>query len=264
MKKLVILFVVFVFLLIGCSSPESEIVKETVVVEQTVIVEQTVAVEKIVKETVVVTEIVQLVVTATPVPPTPTREPTATREIVIETQSFTGTGDDVLVVPPEFSKAAVLAISYEGGSNFVIKQLDSNGELIDLSVNTIGNYQGLRPMNWLDDEVATILEIQASGNWTIEIRELSPENVNMVAAPGAYAGNGDDIVRVSGSGTTVSFKCEKRSNVPGNIAVWSFASEGNRSLLVNDICPYEGKKVLPAGTFVMDVTAPGAWEMTIE
>jgi hypothetical protein len=68
-KKLVML-VVLVFLLVGCSSPEPEIVKETVVVEQTG------EVEKVVKETVLVTEIVQKIVTATPLPkPTQTNTP---------------------------------------------------------------------------------------------------------------------------------------------------------------------------------------------
>ncbi|GAB4323759.1 MAG: hypothetical protein Kow0010_05270 [Dehalococcoidia bacterium] len=50
-----------------------------------------------------------------------------------------------------------------------------------------------------------------------------------------------------------------------NFIVWTYASDGDEDLLVNEIGPYDGRRPLIGGkSYVLDVTAGGSWSIDIE
>jgi hypothetical protein len=71
-----------------------------------------------------------------------------------------GRGDDVV----SFEKPnvpAVIHMTHQGSSNFAVINYDSSGEKIDLLVNEIGRYDGVRPLDFGSDEWSDRLEINA-------------------------------------------------------------------------------------------------------
>lgn len=70
-----------------------------------------------------------------------------------------GSGDDVVLLNKESSKAAV---GNKGPSNFVVETLSLNGGR-DLAVNEIGNYQGTVPLDG-----PALVQVTSEGKWTID------------------------------------------------------------------------------------------------
>jgi hypothetical protein len=198
---------------------------------------------------------------STPIPsdtplPTDTLLPTATSTPLPQPLHFTGQGDYVL----DFSKwdgNAILDVKYTGGGNFAIWSYNAAGEKLDLLVNTIGSYAGKLPLDFLSTDTTTRLQITSSGKWDITISPISPDTVNKAATPGSYKGTGDDVVSFVGQPGTATFNCQIR----GNFAVWSYSTSSGKDLIVNKIAPYSGMVVLPSGTFMIVVKAPGPWSL---
>jgi hypothetical protein len=61
-------------------------------------------------------------------------------------------------------------ITHTGGGNFVIWTLDSGGEQLDLLVNEIGGYSGVRPLDFTGAPAA--LKVEAGGRWKITVLVL--------------------------------------------------------------------------------------------
>ncbi|MCX4698996.1 hypothetical protein [Streptomyces sp. NBC_01373] len=72
--------------------------------------------------------------------------------------SVSGTGNDVLRVTGETTKAAV---TNQGESNFIVSVYPEDG-FSDLPINTIGAYKGTVPM-----ESPAYVQITSSGNWSV-------------------------------------------------------------------------------------------------
>lgn len=178
---------------------------------------------------------------------------TSTQPTTTTTQDpVEGSGDNFIEFAIPGGNAAVLDISYEGGSNFSVASYDSNNESLDLLVNEIGSYQGRVPVNfYVDDEVA-FLEITASGQWTIE---TIPFN-DLAVTTGEIAGIGDDVVRLDVSSPALEISHDGESN----FAVTAYSSDG-RDLLVNEVGSYSGTVRAPTGSVTFEINADGSWSM---
>ena len=187
--------------------------------------------------------------TDTPIPsdtPTPAPQPIV----------FKGTTTDVVDVK-KWDGPAILKIKYTGGGNFAIQNYDSSGSQIDLLVNTIGNYQGTVPLDFLDSESTTRLQITASGPWEIDILPIN--QIRQVNIPGTFTGTGDDIVSLIG-GSPDLLKVDART-ASSNFVVYSYGS--SRSLAINEIAPYTGTVILESDVSLLSIQATGPWSIEV-
>lgn len=189
--------------------------------------------------------------------PTNTPRPTNTATPLPEPILIEGRGDQVIEVN-KWDGPAIARIIYSGGSNFAIWQYDSLGNRFNLLVNTIGSYQGIRPLDFRNDEVTARLEIESSGDFTIEI--LPVQEATHLTVPGVYQGVGDDVLILEG-GRPDLINADA-STAQSNFAIWAFGSSGI-DLIFNEIAPYQGQAVLSGDTFILEIEATGAWMIEI-
>lgn len=185
--------------------------------------------------------------------PKPTHTPTPKPDPIV----ITGSGDDVVEID-KWDGPAIVDVVREGGGHFSITSYTSSSDYLELLVNVIAPYQGKVVMDLLsfEDEPASLLEINASGAWSITIYPFDRAYVNEMDAPGYYENNTDDVVLVTGSSQTATFTVSAH-----HFGVWG-VSDSDIDLLVNEIGPYEGKVMIPSGLFLLIVTAEGDWNVT--
>ena len=75
---------------------------------------------------------------------TATTAPPTTVAAAWELITMEGTGDDVVEFAVPNDEAALLEITHDGSSNFVVSSHTADGQDLDLLVNVIGPYQGTR------------------------------------------------------------------------------------------------------------------------
>lgn len=189
--------------------------------------------------------------TATPTEtPTPTPSPTP---IV-----FTGLGDSIVDVDlPDDFIGLVHVIGNANSRFFAVKSYDALGNPIDLLVNTTDPYDGVRPLDFRNNEHTTRFEISANGQWTIEVLPLSA--IEKLEIPGTFSGSGDYVFALIGGDPDLA-------NINGNAAGRYFAvlSYGdNIDLLVNTTDPYQGTVILDAKTVIIEVQAIGDWTIEV-
>ena len=148
-------------------------------------------------------------------------------------------------------------IKHTGYANFAVKNYDQNNNNLDLLVNTIGNYEGNVPANFLDDEVTTRLEIVADGSWEVSINPL--DSARIFAVPTQITGVSDDVVVLSGNPDLLK---AQSGPAMSNFAIWAFGGDG-RDLVINEIAPYTGTVLLPNGTFILVIVAEGNWSLEV-
>lgn len=164
---------------------------------------------------------------------------------------LTGSGDDVVDIPANLSTCLVTA-EYSGGSNFVIKSLDKNGDPIDLLVNTIGAYTGTTTTG-MKSTTAVYLEVGANGPWTIT---LSPIADAQTIANGQQM-RGDNVVMASTEGAS---KLTITNAGKSNFVVYGISSSSSK-LLVNEIGDYSGT-VINSGYSMFIVESEGDWTIS--
>lgn len=167
-----------------------------------------------------------------------------------------GRGDDVVSLEKP-DVPAILHLTHQGSSNFVVINYDANGETIDLLVNEIGRYDGVRPLDFAVGESTDRLEIQADGSWTAVVEPVTA--AKSVAVPNSgYDGRGDAVLRLTGSDPdTATFSHGGDSN----FVVQAYGN--TRHLLVNEIGDYNGTVIVPRDTVVLEVIADGRWHMVV-
>jgi hypothetical protein len=198
--------------------------------------------------------------TDTPLPtstprPTNTPVPTATHTPIPEPISVSGSGDDVVDIE-KWDGPAIARISYSGGSNFVVWNYDADGDKIDLLVNTVGNYEGTRPLDFLDTEHTARFQVESSGEWEITILPLA--EIRTEAVPGNFAGNGDEVIYLDGTPDLLKIDA---STATSNFVIWAYGNR--RDLLVNDIAPYDGVVIAGSDTAVLVIEAEGDWSIEV-
>jgi hypothetical protein len=188
--------------------------------------------------------------------PTNTPKPSNTPTLAPQPIFLKGSGDSVVDVP-KWDDPAILDIIYTGAHNFIVENYSSNGDQIDLLVNTIGSYHGRRPIDFRSDEYTTRLSIKASGQWEIQVLPL--DEITRLNIPGTYNGVGDDVIAITGG--TPDLLTADASSASHNFIVMGY---GNISdLLINEIAPYSGTVILSSDTIVLEIIATGSWSLQV-
>jgi uncharacterized protein YraI len=122
----------------------------------------------------------------------------------------------------------------------------------DLLINTIGVYQGERP---LSGQEPVMLDIQADGAWTVEVRPVG------VASSAEFSGAGDAVSAFFSPPPTSPW--EIRHNGQRNFIIYAHCAGGN-DLVQNEIGPVSGSRVLsfPEGPCLWEVQADGTWSLS--
>lgn len=166
---------------------------------------------------------------------------------------YSGSGDDYFEITP-LDELWYMEITGNASSNhFAVKGYDASGGYAKLFVNTTDPYSG----SVFELEQSTrILEITASGDWTVRLKPLSGAPV--LTANEVYSGSGDAVLLVPAGCTS--------AKITGNGGSNHFAVKGYGDyydLLVNTTDPYNGTVRLERNTVVLTVTAEGGWQITV-
>ena len=167
-----------------------------------------------------------------------------------------GSGDDVVAIDIP-NTAVIETFTHNGDGNFSVSRLDSF-ENIDLLVNTIGGYEGARPVQFdaeYDGEGVRGFEITADGDWSYLVAPLS--EAEPVDCP--LQGRGDDVVAVTNfvsSGGPANLAFDADTNF--TISTWTWGLDWH-DLIVNEIGPYNGVVMVGSGHSVWDNANGGNW-----
>jgi len=168
-----------------------------------------------------------------------------------------GSGNDVISFRIPGDVPAILDITYNGASNFIVWSLDGSFDPIDLLVNEIGSYSGRRMVHggwFFVPDLVRHLEIDSSGPWTITAQPLSAASTFRTST----SGTGDNILLYKGSAATITSTHDGSSN----FIIWGYRSDGRlNELIVNEIGSYSGTDLAGSGTSILDIQADGNWTL---
>ena len=85
------------------------------------------------------------------------------------TTSFSGKGHTATQLFSMQSGLKIIKMTHDGRLNFIVRILDSNGNLISILVNVIGKFDGNTAVGIQADGIY-LFDVQADGNWTISIQ----------------------------------------------------------------------------------------------
>ncbi|HTE86081.1 MAG TPA: hypothetical protein VK821_15255 [Dehalococcoidia bacterium] len=203
------------------------------------------------------TQVATPVVTTAPQPPRPA--PTA-KPVTSYTLRAPGTFvSQSLALDKGFT---TFHFSYQGGSNFIVKLLDSQGSDLELLVNTIGAYEGVTAIS-MDKSGPYVLSVEARAPWAAEVAQPIIDS-----QPGAKSANGtgDGIVYLSlPSGLR---RLHLTNAGRSNFIAYIYNGAGERKLLVNEIGGYDGTVAQSisgkGGTFAIVVRSSGTWTVVAQ
>jgi len=158
-------------------------------------------------------------------------------------------------IPFEFG--IIHIVGNAAGRFFAVENYGAGNERIGLLVNTTDPYDGVRPLDFRADEHTTRFQVQAVGNWTIEVLPIT--SARRLEVPGTIEGVGDDMIILLGGTPDLA-------KVKGNAGGRFFAVTGwgDRSdLLVNTTDPYDGTVIVSPDTVILEVEAIGEWSIEI-
>ncbi|GAA1467105.1 hypothetical protein NE857_13175 [Nocardiopsis exhalans] len=174
-----------------------------------------------------------------------------------ETLEYEGSGDTVLMVD-QHDDPRIATVTYDGERHFSVWAVDPRGENQDLLVNTTGRYEGTVLYNVLVGEELAALDISATGPWRIELKPLADTD-EWGEGEDSYSGTGDDVVWLMWEPEGFSVLDISHSG-ERHFSVWAYADQ-DRDLLVNTRGDYEGQARLPAGSFLLEISAEGDWRI---
>ena len=196
--------------------------------------------------------------TDTPAPtytPVPSITPTATITNTPEPDPivFKGKGPQVV----DFKKwngPAALKVSNIGGSIFRIRSYNADGYMVDDLVNVIGSYVGTVPLDFLEHQMSTRLEIDSGGTWEISILPLSL--IRKILIPGTISGIYDDVFMISG-GAPDLMKADYKGQ--SYFIVNGFDKNGFQDL-VSEYGDWSGTVNINSSTSIIEVRSIGEWQ----
>ncbi len=215
--------------------------------------------------------------TATPRPtrtPTPTPEPVTIdidnvaylallRELCEDSEDLvciSGSGDDVIDVElPDDTIITAVVSGNRCDRYFGILAYARDGDRVGGLVNTTSPYIGatlFMPRGNKEIE----LEVDASCSWEGVLVAPSPWSVSATMNVGdTVRGREPTVIRVNGEGAS---RITAEHTGRRNFVVWTWG-EDRRDLAFNEIGDYSGTSRVPAGLFLLEVTAEGPWEITV-
>ena len=213
--------------------------------------------------------------TSMPSAATPTQVPPTATPVAAPVKEW-GTGD-TLTSPFELQEGIMFLYTWHNGSsNFVLKVLPEEGDSSELSVNTIGFYEGYRvhPVN--ADSNSDLnpglhrFEIMADGYWHVVFDQ--PIWTQRYSTSLSKSGKGDGFVGpVWFDAGTIPLKATHDGS--SNFIILVYSTDGkSRDLIVNTTGKYNGSQAirvqnksygLSPGMHVIVVTADGEWTVDI-
>jgi hypothetical protein len=207
--------------------------------------------------------------TSTPTPaltPTPTLTPTPAPTLTPAPTptSLSGTGQEATQKFALEKGLSIFRMTHDGDANFAIWLLDNEGDRIELLVNEIGEFDGSKAVG-IKNQGDYILDISADGRWAITIEQPRPSSASSV--PKTLKGKGQQASEVFYLNTGLA-RFEMTHDGDANFAIWLLDNEGDMiDLLVNEIGEFDGSKAVgisKSGIYLLDITADGNWEVSIE
>ena len=153
---------------------------------------------------------------------------------------------------------------YTGESNFIVRLLGQDAKLVELPVNTIGQYSGDTALR-IPSTGKYTLNVESSGDWTIDYRQPGAAELAQAGSlPLHRADRGDrrtSFFRANSGALRIAAKHSGKSN----FIVRVLDSQGRLvDLVVNEIGAFDGAKTvrLPTtGVFIIVVAADGDWQI---
>lgn len=194
--------------------------------------------------------------------PSPTAEPTPTPEPTpaFATIELSGTGDAVPRFDIPEGIPAIATATHAGGANFAIITISETGDQNDLLVNAIGAYSGTVLFDEQDGQRSVAFEVTADGAWTITVKPVTEAREWDAAT--ALTGARDDVVQINPPVTGL-LTANVSHDGGSNFAIIGYGGGAfGQELLVNEIGTYSGEVLIDDGTFLLEVTADGNWNIT--
>jgi len=204
----------------------------------------------------------------TPESPDPVGEMSAVSNNTGWLEDSTTFQDSGQVVTDVFAASRFTAFVFEhdGSSNFIVELIDDeSGDTVDVLVNEIGSVRGATGTALPDGEY--ILDVDADGEWSIELGEpYAPENEYGVP-PGSLSGEFNDVfgeIEMDGR-YTVSGEHSGDGNF--QVIAWDEANTSGfpNAVIFNEIGQFSGEtSVQLSGLFYIEVVGNGDYSVEIE
>lgn len=198
--------------------------------------------------------------TTLPLPTETIIQPTATQApdpIVLD-----GAGDSVVDFENPFTISIVHIIGNSNGSHFSVVNYDANGEYLDLLVNTSDPYEGFGPIDFYDNSHTTRFEVNATGEWKIEVLPVS--TVRALSIPGIIEGLGDEVVQLVGAKPDKAYILGNQTG-SNHFSIVSSSTKGDYlDLLVNTSDPYEGTVLIDGESTYLEINSSDKWSIDIK
>jgi len=190
------------------------------------------------------------VLTASPIP-TPDQPAFTAVEL-------SGSGNSVPRFDIPAESAAIAEISHSGAANFVVWTVDEGGAQTDLLVNAIGAYAGTVLFDEQEGSHSVAFDVEADGPWTITIRPVT--DAFHWDGSQTLSGSGDDVAILDPPSAGLKSVTLTHQGAE-NFVIWGYASSST-DLLVNEVGQYSGEVLLADGTFLLEISADGAWTVS--
>ncbi|KDE57942.1 polysaccharide deacetylase [Halostagnicola sp. A56] len=152
--------------------------------------------------------------------------------------------------------------SHEGSGDFTVEGTAIEGDLAhELVVDTTGSGSG--KSFTFADEGTYQLDVQADGEWSIELDQPEVTSSDLTSLPVEQSGTGSSFVGPLESEDDISLVVSHEGD--GTFLVDGFDSSGSREQVVNKTGQFEGSRSYAVGNATwFNVEATGDWELLIE
>jgi hypothetical protein len=167
-------------------------------------------------------------------------------------KTYEGRGDKTINIDLDDDYLHIAKITHTGSSNFMVDSLAADGDPVDLVVNEVGDYSGVR---LLDSERATPakLKIRADGRWKVTVMVAD----KAAKWTGKASGKSDTILQVNPKDPAVRVRFTHKGRSNTTVVLHGKVP----ALLVNEIGRYSGEMSIPTGTDFIEITGDGSWTL---
>ena len=171
-----------------------------------------------------------------------------------------GSGDDVVILEQPIPAVVAMDVVANASSRyFGISPILASGESGSTLVNTTDPFDGTVLLLGTGNDAISGFEVTSNGPWTFTIKSIS--EVTKLSAGETLEGNGDGLIRLAETQglTTISVVANSESRYFG------VRQQGDRtSSVINTTDAYDGTVKLDPGTILLEVTATGGWQITLD
>ena len=181
--------------------------------------------------------------------------------------TLSGTGPQASEAFELESGLAVVRLSHQGASNFIVHLLDGDsGEQLGASlVNRIGTFDGSTAFATGNPTAPYVLDVDADGPWSVTVEQPRPSDA---PATRQFSGTGQtatDLFSLPAGLARISMSHQGESN----FIVYLLDREGYEMgpSIVNEVGPIDASQAVQIpedGIYLLRVDADGPWTITVE